>query len=65
MNPKWTAKAVGLMHTMKITSASLAKEMGVTPEYVSMLLNGHKTPKNAEENVMAAIHRLIEKKAVE
>lgn len=62
MNPEWTAKAVGTMHTARISGVELAKEMGVTAEYLSMLLNGHRTPKGAEEKVMSALERLIESK---
>lgn len=50
---------VGLMHDNRITKSQLADELGVTREYVSMVLNGHKTPTNAEERFTAAVKRII------
>ena len=59
----WIAKAVGLMHLHKITQKSLANHLGVTDEYISMILNGKKTPKNAELRIMAALNEIIEQRS--
>lgn len=61
MPEKWTGDLVGLMHNNKISAQSLADELGVTNRYVSMVLNGHRTPKGAEDQFRAAVNRLIEK----
>ncbi len=58
----WTAHAVGLMHVHKITQIDLANHMGVTNDYISMILNRKKEPKNAEFRVMTAINEIIEER---
>lgn len=59
MPKEWTGDLVGMMHNHKITAAQLAQELGVTNRYVSMVLNGHRTPSGAEERFRAALGRLI------
>ena len=56
---EWTIKAAGLMHYNKISNIDVSKKLGVTAEYVSMLLNGKKKPANAETRIMAAIDEII------
>ena len=55
---KWIEKAVGMMHTNKITNKDIAAKLGVTPEYISMILNEKKTPKNAQQDVLSAIEAI-------
>lgn len=55
----WIANAVGKMHVNKITQVQLAEKMGVTREYVTMILNGVKAPKDAEQRINAAIDEII------
>lgn len=59
MTEEWTGTLVGRMHTHKITHKRLAQHMGLTQEYVSMVLNGKKTPKNAPTRFGAALDALI------
>lgn len=59
---KWIAKAVGEMHINKISQADVGKKMGVSSDYVWMILNGKKNPKNAKERVMSAIYEIIEER---
>lgn len=59
---KWIATAVGLMHINKITQIQVAKKMGVTNDYINMILNGKMSPKNAEERIMRAINEIISEK---
>lgn len=59
MPKKWTGDLVGLMHTHRISFAMLAKKLGVTNRYVSMVVNGHREPAGAEERFTAAVHELI------
>lgn len=56
---EWTIKAAGLMHYNKISNIDVSKKLGVTAEYVSMLLNGKKKPANAETRIMTAISDII------
>lgn len=59
MPKDWTGILVGLMHTHRITGKMLAEQLGVTDRYVSMVLTGHREPKNAEERFRAALKELI------
>jgi transcriptional regulator with XRE-family HTH domain len=63
MPAQWTAEIVGKMHANRIQQSQLAKHMGVTPEYVSMILNGHREPQHAQERFRAALDELIASKA--
>lgn len=41
-NEQWTADVVGKLHYLNVTQAELAYYMGVTPAYLSSILNGKK-----------------------
>lgn len=60
MLAQWTADVVGQMHKWKITMKQLADYLGVSREYVSMVLNGHREPAGAEVKFRAAVDALIE-----
>lgn len=47
------------MHVHKITNKMLGDEMGVTDRYVSMVLNGHREPPDAEQRFSEAVNALI------
>lgn len=59
MSKKWTGDLVGLMHDNKITQNQLAEKLGLTYQYVSMVLNGNREPNGAEERFRAALDALI------
>lgn len=59
MPKKWTGKLVGTMHDFKISKTMLADHMGVTREYVSMVLNEHRNPAGAQERFTQAVNELI------
>lgn len=60
MLPKnWTGDLVGLMHVHKISKKQLADHIGVTREYVSLVLNGHREPAGAEEKFKTAVDEII------
>lgn len=61
MLAQWTGDFVGRMHRNKVTITQLAQEMGVTREYLSMILNGHREPKEIEQRMNDALDNLIEK----
>ena len=60
--PKWTGSLIGKMHNHKVSKSELAEKLGFTPEYVSMVLNGKKEPKGAEEKFNQALNEIIEEK---
>lgn len=55
----WIAEAVGKMHINRITQKDIAERLDVTNDYISMILLGKKTPKNAEERITNAINEII------
>ena len=59
MPKEWTADVVARMHMAKITIKRLAAECGYTPEYVSMVLNGHRDTESAKATILAALDRLV------
>ena len=59
MPKKWTGDLVGLMHNHKISFQALADKLGVTNRYVSMVLNGHRNPPDAETKFRNAVDDLI------
>lgn len=59
MLAQWTADVVGQMHKWKITMKQLADHLGVSREYVSMVLNGHREPAGAEVKFRAAVDTLV------
>lgn len=56
---KWIGEAVGIMHVNRIKQGQVADKLGVTNDYVNMILNGKKAPKGAEERIMGAIAEII------
>lgn len=56
---QWIADVVGKMHINKITQSQLAEKMGVTNDYIWMILNGKKSPKNAENRINSAIDQIL------
>ena len=59
MPKEWTGDLVGLMHNKKITFAQLAEKLGLSREYVSMVLNGHREPAGAEQKFREAVNELV------
>lgn len=62
--PKWTGQLVGKMHNYRITNIELAEVLGYDKNYVSMVLNGKKTPKGAKERFEKAVDEIIKRKQV-
>lgn len=60
----WRGNVVAKLHNAKITQRELASEMGVTFQYVCMVLSPKcsKTPKDMESRMMAAIDSIIGKR---
>lgn len=60
MPEKWTGRLIGDMHNAGVSRAEVARELGVSTAYVTMVLNGIRTPKGAEEKLRAAFERVKE-----
>ena len=61
MPKKWTGNLVGLMHDKKITNNQLAEHLGLSYQYVSMVLNEKRNPPGAKERFESAVLELISK----
>mgnify|MGYP000229577669 CR=1 FL=1 len=65
MPAQWTAEIIGKMHLYRISKKSLAEHLGMRPEYISMVLNGHRNPPDAEARFRTALNELIRKRTDE
>ena len=61
MLAQWIGDFVGKMHRNKVTITQMAQEMGVTREYLSMILNGHREPTGISKRLNDALDSVIEK----
>ena len=55
----WIGEIVGLMHKHGILNKQLADHLGVTPEYISAILNGHREPAGVEARLRNAIDEIV------
>ena len=62
MKEKWTGDLIGKMHNCDVTYDELAAELGISKSYVSMILNGARTPKDAQGRMEAALERILVKR---
>lgn len=62
MKPKWTGDLVGKMHRYEVTLEDLANECGYVKGYVSMILNGHRSPEGCREKLEAAFNAIVERR---
>ena len=60
MPEEWTGRLIGDMHNAGVSRAEVARELGVSTAYVTMVLNGIRAPKGAEEKLRAAFERVKE-----
>ena len=63
MLAQWIGDFVGQIRRHKVTITQISQEMGVSREYLSMILNGHREPKDIERRLYDALDRIIEKNA--
>lgn len=62
MVAQWTGDVIGKMHIHGITAKELATRLDLKPEYISMILNGKREPKDAEMKIRAALDELIQER---
>ena len=55
----WIAEVAGKMHINRVTNIDVARKLDVTPQYISAILNGKKSPKGVEERITAAVDDII------
>jgi transcriptional regulator with XRE-family HTH domain len=59
MLAQWIGDLIGRMHLNRVTITQLSEELGVTREYMSMILNGHREPQGIAERANAALDNII------
>ena len=59
MPAEWTGEIVKKMHLANITRQDVASKLGVTPEYVSMVLKGSRNPAGAQDKFETALEELL------
>ena len=62
MIPNWSGEIKSIMHVHHITNGELAQRLGVTKNYVSMVLNGRRKPLNAEEKFTNAVKEIAKER---
>lgn len=65
MREKWTGDLIGRMHNERVTYDDLAEVLGCTKSYISMVLNGHRSPENARERMNDAFSAVLERRKME
>lgn len=65
MPEKWTGRLIGKMHNERVTFEELAKELGVTKSYISMLLNGKRKPEGIQKRMETALDAILQKRSAE
>lgn len=61
MLAQWIGDFVGRMKRNRVTITQISQEMGVTREYLSMILNGHREPLDIEQRMNDALDNIIKK----
>lgn len=61
MLAQWIGDFIGRMHRHRVKITQIAQEMGVTREYLSMILNGHREPPGIEKRMNDALDEIIKK----
>lgn len=62
MLDEWIGNATAKMRINQVRQQEVAAEMGVTKNYLSMILNGKRKPANGREAVEGALDTLIARK---
>ena len=61
----WTGEIVAELHINHISQTELAREIGCTPQYVSMALSGTKKSSTIEQRMREAIARIVDRRTAE
>ncbi len=60
MPEKWTGELVKKMHMNRVSATELAQQAGFTKAYVSMILNGSRHPRGAQETLETALTAIVQ-----
>ncbi len=58
----WLGEIAAMLKMNRISQRELAAELGMTEEYVSMVLNGKKTSATIEAKMRSAINEIVSKR---
>ena len=61
----WMGEIVSELHMKRITQNEIAEQIGVSYQYVSMVLSGKKHSPTMQQRIRDAISRIEEKRTVE
>lgn len=62
MREKWTGDLIGKMHNENVTYDDMAAVLGWTKGYISMILNGTRSPAGAQERMEEAFASILEQR---
>ena len=62
MPEKWTGRLVGRMHNNQITVDDVAKHLGFSRSYCSLILNSKRNPPGIREKMETAVSEIIKEK---
>ncbi len=62
--PEWNGKVVGVMHRRYMTKTALAKEMGVSREYASRIINSAEQTTEARIKVESALESFARSRGI-
>ena len=62
MAERWAAKVRGEMLVWDITSDMLAREMDITPQYLSAVFNGRKPATALKPRILETLTKMIERR---
>lgn len=61
----WAANVAGKLFYHGIKQKDVAEKMGVTRQYVGMILKGERAPEGGRERIEAAVDEIIREKATQ
>lgn len=60
--PDWTGDYVGRLHKHRVSQQEIADVLGVSRQYVTMILNGWKEPVGAEHTLEEALQTVLSRR---
>lgn len=62
MKEAWTGELIGKMHNAEVTYEEIGAEIGCGKAYISMILNGSRSPAGAREKLTAAFDAIVQRR---
>lgn len=60
MPAKWTGEIVGMLHVNDISQKELAEHLGLTRQYISLVLSSVREPAGMETRMKDAINEIVQ-----